>query len=288
MKGDVETAKAKINLALHVLGRRTDGGHEVDTLVVFAETGDRLSVELRAESGVRLDIGGPFASGLSTETSLILDAAHGFFKAAAVPVPGLAFELEKNLPVVAGLGGRSADAAASLRLLRRRFVRLVDADQLYELTVRLGGDVTMSLGSVPALARGRGDDVSPVVGLPDLPMVLVHPGMELSTRAVFAAASLPEPRPIDQPPDGCDVEALVGWLEGTANDLEGAARSLEPAIDVVLGALRDSGGCRLARMSGSGPTCFGIFQTRAEAEAAAHALRRERPAWWVKASICRG
>jgi 4-diphosphocytidyl-2-C-methyl-D-erythritol kinase len=237
---------------------------------------------------VSLEIGGAFAAGLSTEHNLILDAARAFLDEARTPLPGLAFQLEKNLPVAAGLGGGSADAAACLRFLRRRFAGMVDADRLHAVAARLGADVTMCLSSAPLRARGRGEEISPVVGLPALPVVLVNPGKELPTRTVFSALALPSPRPLPEPPDGFDVRQLATWLKTTGNDLEGAAKSIEPSINAVLGALAEIRGCLLARMSGSGATCFGIFATRPEAEAAAHALRRERPAWWVKASICRG
>ena len=287
-EGGVETAKAKINLALHVMGRRPDGYHELDTVVVFAETGDRLSAEAGAGPGITLEIGGPFAAGLSADRNLVLEAAKAFFAEARESPPALHFRLEKNLPVAAGLGGGSADAAACLRLLDRMFGGVVGALAQHEIAARLGADVAMCLASTPQRARGRGERLAPVSGLPDLPLVLINPGTQLSTRIVFAGLSSSAAQPVPEPPRASDAAALVPWLKASANDLEASAMQLAPAVRTVLAALASLPGCLFARMSGSGPTCFGLFGTPEEAEAGAHGLRRERPGWWIKATLCKG
>lgn len=260
-------APAKLNLALHVTGRRADGWHLLDSLVVFADVGD--TVEAGAAPG--LTVSGPFAGGVPTgPDNLVLRAAA----LAGVAEPRL--HLTKRLPPASGIGGGTSDAAATLRLL--------GAAPPVGALMRLGADLPVCLAAPrPQRMRGLGEDVAEVPGLPGLWLVLVNPGTPLPTPAVFRALACPDNPPLPDPlPAFADGAALADWLAGQRNDLEPPARALEPAIDAALSALAAQPGCRLARMSGSGATCFGIFASRGARDAAATALAR--PGWWVVAA----
>jgi 4-diphosphocytidyl-2-C-methyl-D-erythritol kinase len=253
-----EIAYAKLNLALHVRGRERDGYHRIETIFAFCEDGDVLTAG--EGEGLALAVTGPFAAGLSnTPDNLVLAAAR------ALGVTGVALTLEKKLPVASGIGGGSADAAAALRLLAR-FARL-PAHRLGPIAAGLGADVPACLLSWTARGDGRGDRIAPVVigGLRGTPVLLVNPGVPLATAAVFAAW------------DGVDRGPLGAWEAGR-NDLEAPARALVPEIGDVLRALS---GARLARMSGSGATCFGLFDSAAGRDAAAARIAAAHPAWWV-------
>jgi 4-diphosphocytidyl-2-C-methyl-D-erythritol kinase len=273
-----EFAPAKINLHLHVVGRRDDGYHLLDSLVVFAGVGDRL--EASAADALSLSVTGPFAAALDTEgDNLVLRAAQAL--ASRAGCPGLArLVLEKNLPVASGIGGGSADAAATLRLLCRLWRIELSAEDLAQLARDLGADVKVCLVGRPALMSGIGEVLVPAPSLPTAGLVLVNPGVAVPTPSVFRARSSGFSAQASFPSGGWqDVQALVADLAATRNDLERPARMLAPAIGIVLDALAATPGCRLARMSGSGATCFGLFDTPEAAYLAAGGIVRD--GWWV-------
>lgn len=275
-------ARAKINLFLHITGRRADGYHRLDSLVVFADIGDEIEVEACDE--LRLDIDGPFASGLPADTTnLIWQAAAALSKAAGIPARAH-IRLHKLLPVAAGLGGGSADAAAALLALRALWRLPMDDGALHDLAAGLGADVPMCLGTRPSLISGIGHDIVPAPPLPPFALVLVNPMQALSTAAVFSEVKQPfrASQPWQQAPD------QIQSLARRRNDLEPAARHLAPVVGNVIKSLENLPGCRLARMSGSGATCFGLFDNLAKAEAAADMLAGKRTDWWVRASAVVG
>jgi 4-diphosphocytidyl-2-C-methyl-D-erythritol kinase len=282
----LEIAPAKVNLTLRVLGRRPDGYHAIESLVAFAAIGDRLRLAPGPAPG--LAVRGPFADECGAVADNLVPRAA---RALAAIVPGLrfgSFSLTKNLPVAAGLGGGSADAAAALRLLAR-LNRMSLADlRLVKVARGLGADVPVCIASQARTMRGIGDRLGPPLALPRLAAVLVNPGDKLSTRAVFEKLDLIGARrrraePSQQIPR--DAAGLIRYLAARGNDLEPAAIALAPAIANVLAALRRSPGCDLARMSGSGPTCFGLFGSARAAAAAARTLARAHPSWWVRATV---
>ena len=272
-----EFAPAKVNLYLHVRGRREDGYHLLDSLAVFPRTGDRLWAE--PGPGLSLSVSGPFADALGAgPDNLVLRAAE----ALARRRPGAAraaLHLEKILPVASGIGGGSSDAGAALRLLSRLWGCPVPED----LALALGADVPVCLAARPARMEGAGERLSPAPRLPGCWMVLANPGVAVPTGRVFAALDCRENPPGPPPPaTGFDAVApLVDWLRTQRNDLEGPAVACCPAIGDVLEALSDA---PLARMSGSGATCFALWPGEAEALAQADRLRRARPGWWVAAA----
>jgi 4-diphosphocytidyl-2-C-methyl-D-erythritol kinase len=279
----VENAPAKVNLTLRVLGRRADGYHDLDSLVVFAGCADRLS--LTPGGGLTLTVDGPRA-GLAGDTAdnLVLKAA----RALAARIPDLvlgAFKLEKSLPVAAGLGGGSADAAAALRLIARANDLSPRDPRLYEAARATGADVPVCLDPRPRVMGGIGERLSEALTLPPLPAVLVNPGVAVPTKQVFAGWT-----PMVTSVAALDVAALAKVTEqkellrivaAQPNDLESAAIAVAPVVADVLTALRALSGCGLARMSGSGATCFGLFSSAADAAAAAKALAAKYPDWWV-------
>lgn len=259
-------APAKINLTLHVTGRRTDGYHDLDSLVVFADLGD--TVEPGPAPG--LVLAGPFAAGLPAGAdNLVLRAA------ALAGVARPALRLVKRLPPASGMGGGSSDAAATLR----HYGASPAAAEL----MALGADLPVCMAAPMAVRmRGRGERVEPVPDLPGLWLVLVNPGVPLATPAVFGALARPDNPPMPEPlPRWPDAAALTAWLAAQRNDLEPPARAIAPQIGAVLAAIAAQPGCALARMTGSGATCFGVFATRAARDAAAAGLAR--PGWWVAA-----
>jgi 4-diphosphocytidyl-2-C-methyl-D-erythritol kinase len=276
-------APAKINLFLHVTGKRPDGYHDLQSLVAFAEVGDVLIVE--RDSGFSLDISGPFASGLTGDAdNLVLKAARALDEYLGLN-EGARFTLIKNLPVASGIGGGSADAAAALRALieawRRpeAFGQDVDA-----VAARLGSDVPVCLWSRTAWMEGRGENVKLLPQLPDAYLVLVNPGVSVSTADVFRRLVIRENETRLPPPAAfVSFEALVRYLRTTRNDLEAPALTIAPVIGTVLDALAREGAA-FVRMSGSGATCFGLFETAEAADAAARAIARAEPSWWTCAS----
>jgi len=285
-----ETAPAKINLSLRVLGRRTDGYHLLESLVVFADLADTLTLEPGGETA--LATGGPFAEASGPlDNNLVLKAVA----ALRARVPGLKagrFVLTKNVPVAAGLGGGSADAGATLRLLARANGLSRDDSRLYEAARSTGADVPVCLDPQTRVMRGIGEVLSKPLALPPLAAVLVNPGVAVATKAVFAewtgvaapAAALGL-APLDKP---TSREQLLEFLATRSNDLEAPAIALAPVIAEVLAALRAVADCRLARMSGSGATCFALLGSAASAQRAAELLRRRHPRWWVRAGTLAG
>ncbi len=275
-----ELARAKVNLFLHVRGRRADGRHMLESLAVFPELGDVLIAERSPILSLSLD--GPFALSLGTgEDNLVVRAVERL--AAKVDAPsGVALRLDKRLPVASGIGGGSADAAAALRLAMRLWGRSPDAVTLSDLALGLGADVPVCLSSAPALMRGQGEVLEPAPPFPAFWLVLANPLRAVSTAEVFEGLERRDNPPADAPPARFDdLGLLVAWLSRQRNDLEPPARALAPVIGATLGALRWAEGCLLARMSGSGATCFGLFATEPAALAAARAITAARPEWWV-------
>ncbi len=264
-------APAKINLTLHVTGRRADGYHLLDSLVIFADVGDRVRVESARDWS--LDVTGPFAAGLSGGDNLVLRAAR------MTAGPPARITLDKRLPVAAGIGGGSSDAAATFRALAA-----LDGREVPPGTERLGADVPVCLDPRPRRMAGIGEALSDVPPLPRLHLCLVNPGRPVSTPAIFAALERRGNAAMAAIPAAPDAAALAGWLHHQRNDLEDAARAVEPAVGAVLARIAATRGCLLARMSGSGATCFGLYGAEVEARAAADAIAARHPEWWVTAA----
>lgn len=276
----VEEARAKINLALHVTGRRADGYHDLDMLVAFADVGD--SVTLVTSDTDRFTIDGPMAAGLSADAdNLVLRAVQGFRERIGRTEP-LSIRLTKRLPVASGIGGGSADAAATLRGLCR--LQDIDANDraLASLALSLGADVPMCLTGQPAHVSGVGERIEPTVGQLAFGLLLVNPRVGVSTPAVFRTLERRDNPGLPALPAFGTVGDLSTFLaEETRNDLEAPARAIAPVIGDVLAALGSLPGIRLSRMSGSGATCFGLFADRSSAEVAGARLGADHPNWWV-------
>jgi 4-diphosphocytidyl-2-C-methyl-D-erythritol kinase len=276
-----DIGRAKINLTLEVLGRRADGFHELRSLVAFANFGDRLALD--PGDGLDLTVEGPFAAALGPG-NLVLEAG----RAARARVPNLRlgrFRLVKSLPVAAGLGGGSADAAAALRLIARANPGLIGEQVLAELAPKLGSDVRVCLENRPALMTGRGKTIEPVHGFPACGVVLASPGKALATQEVYGALAAKKlganPRGPERLDFGGSFDALLAYALPRGNDLESPAATLVPEIRSVLAVLAAIKGVRLARLSGSGPTCFALFPSEEEAKRAAGALAGAHPHWWI-------
>lgn len=284
------TARAKVNLFLHVLGKRADGYHALQSLVVFADAGD--AIEVAGAPAPALAVDGPFAPALAEEAAadnLILRAesalARLYAEERGAPPPPVEFRLRKELPVAAGIGGGSADAAEALRLLMAFWAFDPGAEKMEALALTLGADVPVAFRERPALMEGVGERLSPVTGCPAFPALLVNPGVPVPTGPVFKALNAPPlegagPKAPDLP-ERPDRAAWTAALGATRNDLEAPACRLHPEIADCLADLRALPGVRLARMSGSGGTCFALFETAAETEDAARKLAAVHPAWWI-------
>ncbi|AWN42001.1 4-(cytidine 5'-diphospho)-2-C-methyl-D-erythritol kinase [Methylobacterium durans] len=284
-------APAKINLTLHVLGRRqADGYHALESLVAFAGVGDHLTLE--PADGLALAIEGPTAGPAGpTEDNLVLRAARHL----AGCVPGLrmgAFRLVKRLPVAAGIGGGSSDAAAALRLLADLNGLGLDHPAVVESARATGADVPVCLDPRARMMRGAGETIGRPLDLAALPAVLINPGVPVPTAPVFKALGLSpgDTLPGAEHPEvvtGLGLNGLIGLIGPARNDLEAPALTVAPVIGEALAALRAQGGCRLARMSGSGATVFGLFARRSQAALAAGAIGRAMPGWWVEPTLLR-
>lgn len=280
-----EAARAKVNLTLHMKGKRRDGYHELESLVVFADVSDELVFTPASED--RLSLEGPFA-GLVDGENLVLKAKRAFASWLGVTVSG-DFLLKKNIPVAAGLGGGSSDAAATIRALLKAYDRDEDTKTFIRQSASIGADVPVCLQDSAAWMCGLGERVTPVCGLTPLPALLVNPRIKLSTAAVFKTLNAKplQAEEAEAPPSfpgwRNPREAAV-WLNEGRNDLEAPAIALEPAVKKVLDALRRLDDCMLSRLSGSGPTCFGIFLSQDAAAEAASEMRRSYPNWWVQAT----
>jgi len=278
-------AAAKINLALHVLGRRPDAYHDIDTVAVFADVADAVAV-IPADD-LSLEIAGPFgfhapagAKNLVLRAARLLKEHTGF-------AGGAAIRLTKNLPAGAGFGGGSADAAAGLQALNEAWGLSLGVEEALRIGGALGADVPMCLLARALRARGRGEQIERIESWPAVPLVLVWPGVPVATSAVFGSLLRHHGEPL---PDVWPAEApavLARWLRKCRNDLQEPALSLAPEIRGALAALQATQGCLIARMSGSGSGCFGLYADRAGAEAAAIELRRSHPSWWVTATLAR-
>lgn len=283
----VETARAKINLALHVLGRRTDGYHLIDTLVVFADMGDTLRATPRDEALVKLTVDGPFGDELAgstrAEDNLVFRAADELI--ASFPrrrIGGVRLDLTKRLPVASGLGGGSADAAAALRLLDRLWNLGAGPARLAEIGARLGADVPMCLISKPLQAGGIGERITLAPSIPALPLLLVNPGVPVATRNVFRRLAPGERPPMwPLPARFANRIEFAQWLRMTRNDLCEPAIAEARVVGTVVKAVAADAECLFANLSGSGATVFGIFNSRAAAERAAGRIHEKRPGWWV-------
>lgn len=279
-------APAKINLALHVVGQRADGYHLLDTLVAFASIGDRVVLDTDAQ-GFAID--GAEAAALDADAdNLVQRAAAEFWNGAA-----LGMTLTKNLPVSSGIGGGSADAAAAVRgmawLRGQGGLPPIADDALAQGLLRLGADVPMCLTCRPARVTGIGEQIDPLPNLARLHVVLVNPRLAVATPQVFKALTQKEnPALAVLPADLGDAQVLVDYLLQQRNDLQAPALAIAPQIGVVLQRLGQCDGLQLARMSGSGATCFGIFPTDQAAQAAADAIAQDRPDWWVRACLLDG
>jgi 4-diphosphocytidyl-2-C-methyl-D-erythritol kinase len=286
----MDVGRAKVNLTLRVVGRRTDGYHDIESVVAFADCADRLSLTPGPE--LTLQMSGPLAEACgATSDNLVLKAA----RLLGERVPDLkvgSFILDKVLPVAAGIGGGSADAAAALRLLAQLNGLSLDDERLREVALTVGADVPVCLASRACDMTGVGETLMPL-SLPIMPCVMVNPCVPVATKDVFTALGLRNGellvgatdvfRGTDWPEAGASVEDWVEVLAASTNDLEAPATRIQPVIGEVISALSATNGAWLARMSGSGATCFAIYENTAEAGRAAEKIRRDHPGWWVHA-----
>src|ERR1700732_790312 len=288
----IEDARAKVNLTLRVVGRRVDGYHDLESMVAFADCADRLS--LTPGSKLNLATTGPLAQDCGeTADNLVFKAA----KLLGERVPDLRlgdFTLDKVLPVAAGIGGGSADAAAALRLLAQTNGLAIDDARLIEVARLTGADVPVCLASRACVMTGVGETLQPLA-LPKMPCVMVNPRLPVATKDVFAALGLRNGeflvgaadvlRATAWPEQGASLEDWVEVLAASANDLEAPAARIQPVIGEVLSALSATNGAWLVRMSGSGATCFAIYENTAEAQRAAQNVQLDQPQWWVHAGV---
>ena len=273
-----ELARAKINLSLEIIGRRGDGYHNLQTLAVFADIGDFVSIIPASETS--LHISSAFANALSTKDNILLKTLD-IFNNAAKQSRQYKICLEKNLPVAAGIGGGSADAAALLRLLNKQLDAPLDSEIMLAMAAQIGADVAMCLYSQPVIAEGVGDILTPLTRLPGLNLVLVNPLLPLSTRDVFKAYTPIASKPTPIPVEAMNFAELISLLEKHPNHLEETAKALMPQVGEIITALRSTHKCLLARMSGSGATCFGIFESTEKANHAAQTLKAHFPGYWI-------
>jgi 4-diphosphocytidyl-2-C-methyl-D-erythritol kinase len=287
----IEDGRAKVNLTLRVVGRRVDGYHDLESVVAFADCADHLS--LAAGDELALTTTGPLAQACGDASDNLV------FKAAELLAERVSnlrvgeFTLDKTLPVAAGIGGGSADAAAALRLLAQLNGLAMDDARLIEVAQLTGADVPVCLASRACVMTGVGESLEPL-GLPKMPCVMVNPGVPVATRDVFNALGLRNGELLvgatdillqdrSWPEAGASIGEWISAFEEVGNDLEAPALRIQPVIGEVLSALGGADGVRLARMSGSGATCFAIFASAGEAQSAAEKIRRDHPGWWVHA-----
>lgn len=291
-----QNAYAKINLYLHVTGKREDGYHLLDSLAVFAQACDYVSLRSTAMlNPLSLDIKGPFSSSLmrgsndKSPNNLIFNTAHLLaemwkdFSGEHLPLEGLEFILHKNLPVSSGIGGGSADAAAAFRLLIAywKLGDRISSEFINKVAVRLGADVPVCMYQKATRMAGVGEKLLDAPTLPECGLVLVNPGKAVSTPEVFKARTGKFSAPALLPPSWATLEEMVGTLRQLSNDLQQAAEKIEPVISLVLRELADTPYQRFVRMSGSGATCFALYENENQAKQAAHILQKRYPEWWV-------
>lgn len=281
----IALAPAKINLALHITGQRADGYHLLESLVVFAKVGDRLTIDAAREDSLKFS--GAFGSLLRTDpaTNLVLrarDALRDVARARGLICPPVCLHLEKNLPLSSGIGGGSADAAATLKALSELWRLDLNSQELAAIGLTLGADVPMCLCGKPLIASGVGETILPIDWFPELALVLVNPGVGVSTPAIFKALKNKNNSglaPLSSA-NGENGAELIKYLSSTRNDLEAAAIALCPQIADVLHTL-NSAGASFSRMSGSGATCFGIFENDEKARTAAAIITSTYKSWWA-------
>ena len=284
----VERAPAKINLTLHIVGRRADGWHELESLVAFTRGGDTLT--LTPAETLSLLVEGPTATASGDpDDNLVVRATRALAGAVAGLEVGT-FHLLKRLPVAAGIGGGSSDAAAALRLLARLNGLALDDPRMMAAARDTGADVPVCLGARARMMSGIGERLGPPLALAPLPALIINPGVPLETRLVFKRMDLPASwrnvataHPILT--DGQSSDALLATLKRGRNDMEDAACVLAPVVSSVLAVLGGAPGCRVARMSGSGATCFGLFTDCKAVARARKAILRAHPGWWVKSAM---
>ncbi len=285
--GILEVANAKINLSLKVRGRQPNGYHQLESLVMFARVADRVTCHDADELGLK--ISGPFADQLTDEPdNLVLKAAR-VFAAALGRDPTVTFELEKNLPIASGIGGGSADAAAALRAMMRLWGD--PPGSITGIALQLGADVPVCVKKRPSFMTGVGENVRTVPRLPEIHAVLANPGIAVSTADVFKrlqAGPVEGPERLPILPGVETLDRLLAWLEENGNDLEAPAIAIEPMIQSLIDELKATPGCRLARMSGSGATCFALYDNPFDAAEAASALAKAHDDWWVTATMLQG
>lgn len=274
-------APAKINLALHVTGQRPDSYHRMDMLVAFASVGDTVSVQ--AADVDSFAVSGRYALAVPADAANLVLRARDALRAAADRRQPVAIALDKQLPPASGMGGGSSDAAATLKALMRLWDIAPGAIDLAALALGLGADVPMCLAGRALRARGVGEILDPVAGLPQIAALLVNPGVEVATPAVFRALKKKDNAPLPDFPGAADAMELAAWLVETRNDLQTPAIGLAPAIGEALAALEATNPL-FARMTGSGATCFGIFGTDIDAAAAADRISSAHPGWYVAAT----
>mmetsp|Transcript_23690 Transcript_23690/g.42307 ORF Transcript_23690/g.42307 Transcript_23690/m.42307 type:complete len:308 (+) Transcript_23690:980-1903(+) len=283
-------APAKINLCLHVTGQQDDGYHLLDSIVAFADIGDTVTLTLG--DAQRLEVTGPEASpDLAGDDNIMWKTAARFWDDGP-----LSLHLDKQLPVASGIGGGSADAAATYRGLLALGAAVEGLDTPRDPTAKdaaalmdIGADVPMCVTSTPARVQGIGAQITPIADLHPYPVVLVNPRVPVSTPTVFGQLARKVNPALDPIPDDFeDRDLVLDWLDAQRNDLQAAALQLCPEVSTVLAALGHDKACRLARMSGSGATCFGLFIRMYEAEAAADAIRAAHPTWWVRVGRLKG
>ncbi|MEC8196871.1 MAG: 4-(cytidine 5'-diphospho)-2-C-methyl-D-erythritol kinase [Pseudomonadota bacterium] len=267
-------APAKINLTLHVTGQRDDGYHLLDSLVMLTDVGDKVTVEKAVETS--LAVVGPMAAGVPTDRSnLVVRAADLLGVTAKIT-------LEKSLPAMAGIGGGSSDGAATIRALCAAYDLTIPCA---EALAALGADVPVCMEAELVRMQGIGNEIDHLDTPPDWPMILVNPRVSVSTPEVFSAMSVRDNPLMTEPfPDWGDFDDTIAWMSEQRNDMQGAAIALQPVIGQVLAELSQTEGCALARMSGSGATCFAIYKTAPERDAALEGLRRQHPDWWSVAT----
>ena len=277
-------APAKVNLFLHVGAPGADGYHPLCSLMTFADVGDRVGMQLGEG---RVVAHGPFAAGLGRESdNLIIRAVRAFVAELGHPMSELAFSLEKNLPIASGLGGGSSDAGAALRLIRDVFAPQIDDARLEAVAARLGADGPACLWGRPVVAKGRGERLSPAPTMPTLDAVLINPGVAVSTPAVYrafdAAGRFGDVTPPPMPDAFEDVQEVAAWLATLSNDLQVPAIALVPEVGDVLATLEGEPEVLLARVSGSGGTCFALCPDDISAETLTERIEAMVPKWWVK------
>ena len=280
-----DTARAKINLYLHVTGKRPDGYHLLESMIGFAEIGDGIAIEESDQFALTLE--GPFAhalKGTNIKDNLIYKAAHGFAELLNMP-PHMHITLTKNLPVAAGLGGGSADAAAVLRALVQ-YWKLDNPPDLSSLLTALGADVPVCYHQKSGVVSGIGDVMEKPITLPALPILLINPNIPCLTTNIFKALKPPYSGGMALSPATFEtVSSLSQYLKTTRNDLRAPAEAFDPDITGMIEELEAQPLCHFAQMTGSGATCFGLFESTQDTQNAAKALQESHPTWWVQPSV---